>query len=98
MSRYVLSHRADQDLERIWRFIAKTSPLNATSFLEKLASKFVLLASQPHIGSAEDDLYPGMRAFSVDSYVVIHRPIENGVEIVRVVHGSRESDAAYPYD
>jgi toxin ParE1/3/4 len=98
MSRYVLSHRADQDLERIWRSIAKSSPLNATAFLEKLASKFELLATQPLIGSAEDDLYPGMRVFFVDSYIVIHRPIPNGVEIVRVVHGARESDAAFPFE
>ena len=40
MSKYVVSRRADHDLERIWRYIAKGSPRNATRYLGKLGKEF----------------------------------------------------------
>jgi len=31
-----------------------------------------------------------LRSFPVGSYVIFYRPMENGVEIVRVLHGARD--------
>jgi toxin ParE1/3/4 len=33
---------------------------------------------------------PGCRSFSVGNYVVFFRPIKNGIEVARIVHGSRD--------
>ena len=33
---------------------------------------------------------PGCRSFSVGNYVIFFRPIDDGIEIARVIHGSRD--------
>ena len=42
------------------------------------------------MGRTRNDLATGLRSFPVGNYVILYRPLENGVEVVRVVHGSRD--------
>ena len=42
-----------------------------------------------------DELAEGLRSFAVGRYVIFYRPISEGVEIVRVLHGSRDIDAIF---
>ncbi len=49
-----------------------------------------MLAKQPLAGQARSDLAPGLRFLPVGNYLIFHRPIENGVEIAPVIHGSRD--------
>ena len=77
-------------MDDIWFNIAMDNEINANKFLELIWSKFPLLASQPKMGVARDDVVPGIRCFSFQDYLIFYNPRPFGVEIIRVVHGARE--------
>jgi toxin ParE1/3/4 len=89
MARYRIARRAATDLNAIWRFIAQDSPASADQFLDRLYQAFVSLAHAPRIGAQRFHLAPEMRMFPVREYLIFYRPIDDGVEIVRVLHGRR---------
>jgi toxin ParE1/3/4 len=50
------------------------------------------------MGRARDKLRPGLRSLPVEQYVVIYRILEDAVEIVAVIHGSRDINAMFEPD
>jgi toxin ParE1/3/4 len=95
MSEYRLTEEARQDLDEIWLYIAEDNPSAADGFLDTLYERFVLLAQQPFLGRARPELAPHLRSFPVGNYVIFYRPIDDGVEIARVLRGSRDIDALF---
>jgi len=81
------------DLVEIWGFIADDSEANADNFLSKLESRLGLLAHQPRMGRARDELMNGLRSYPVGRYVVFYLAHPDGVELVRVLHSARDIDA-----
>jgi len=49
-----------------------------------------LLADNPGLGRARDELRPGLRSFSAGRFLIFYRPLDNGIQVVRVVHGARD--------
>ena len=47
------------------------------------------LAAMPFMWQARFDLAPGLRMFQVGSYLIFFRPIQGGIEVIRVLHGKR---------
>ncbi len=92
MNRFRLARQAKTDLSDIWDYIGvvNENPTAAYRQLEMLHEKFSLLAGQPLLGQSCDDLGAGVRVFSADSYVIFYVPIGNGIEVQRVIHGSRD--------
>jgi toxin ParE1/3/4 len=68
-------------------------------FYESAAETFRLLAVHPNLGRATQLSNPfltGTRMFPLknfDQHVVFYRPVQRGIEIIRVVHGSRDLEA-----
>ena len=60
--------------------------------------KLLALASTPGMGRTRDEIAEGLRSFPVGRYVIFYRTIPEGVEIVRVLHGSRDVDALFQPD
>ena len=89
MSRFKLSHQAAQDIEDIWNYLAQENLEAADNILDKLRERFVLLTKFPELGRVRPDLAPSVRGFPVGNYIIFYRPLEPGIEIVRVLHGSR---------
>jgi len=81
--------RAEEDLIDIWIHIARDNPSAADRLLEVLDQKSLALARNPHMGMARDDIAPGVRHFPVGNYLILYRALEDGVEVVRYVHGMR---------
>ena len=90
MARYVLLRRARADLRGIRDHILKDNPPRAVGFVEELLERCQLLADNPGLGRARDELRPGLRSFAHGSYVILYRRAAGGVEIVRVLHGARD--------
>lgn len=63
--------------------------------MDKLFDRFGMLVRQPLIGEACDDLAPNLRYFPVGNYVIYYQPTDDGVVIVRVVHGARDVNALF---
>ena len=81
--------RAEEDLIEIWLYIAGDNPGAADKLLDRIEATFGLLAENPALGPARPDLAPMLRYFVVRNYLILYRQIDDGVEIVRVVHGAR---------
>jgi toxin ParE1/3/4 len=90
MSQYRVSDAAKSDLDSIWLYIAQDSPDMADRFIRSLVGRFSLLASMPEIGRQREELAARLRSFPVGNYVIFYRPMQNGVEIARILHGARD--------
>jgi len=84
-----------QDLDEIWDYIAVDNPDAADRFVEAIAEKCHLLAKFPKIGTLCESLHLGLRYLPVGKYLLFYLPIEDGVEVVRVLHGARDVDSLF---
>lgn len=88
-----LNLQAEEDLAAIARYVGleKQSPQAARGLLEEFFNKCEAYARQPGMGTPEEDLGEGFRSFGFKrNYVVIYRPTEGGIDVLRVVHGARD--------
>jgi len=91
MARITYAPAADDDLCDIVSFIAQDNPDAAHNWLQRIGEVCELLAENPMIGEERRDFsVPGCRCFTVGNYVVFFRPVNDGVEVARVVHGRRD--------
>jgi toxin ParE1/3/4 len=81
--------RAEADLVDIWRYIAQDSPANADRMLDRISDTLNRLTAMSFMGQARVDLALGLRMFPVGSYLMFFRPIESGIEVIRILHGKR---------
>lgn len=86
---------ASTDLLDIWDFIANDSFEKADRFLQKIESQLKILASNPGMGRKRDSLVPNLRSFPVGNYLIFYRPINQGIEVIRVLHGARDIQSLF---
>ena len=88
---------AESDLENIAVYIGVTekSRQAATRFIDRIVHACEIFATQPHAGLLRTDLGPEIRCIPVGNYVVFYRPIDDGVEVARVVSGFQDLDALF---
>jgi toxin ParE1/3/4 len=89
------SKRALSDLESIWAYIAADSETQANKLMIGFAKKFKSLLNFPQLGKARNDLIVGLRSFPNGKYLVFYQETENGIEIVRVIHGARDIEQTF---
>jgi toxin ParE1/3/4 len=95
-ARYLVKPKADRDLDDYADYLAIEASLDvALRFFDAAYSTFALLATQPNMGWHSRIKHPGLealRVFRVNGFehmLVLYRPLSKGVDILRVVHGSR---------
>jgi toxin ParE1/3/4 len=89
MARFTKRPRADADLLEIWLYAAQDSPRAADRLLDRIAAQCRLLADNPRLGRARPEIAPDARAWVVGQYLVLDRAQDDGIDVVRVVHGAR---------
>jgi len=91
MSRVVYAPEAESDLVEIAEYIANDKPVAARRWVAKIRATCETLASQPQMGELRQSFgIPGCRCFSVGKYVIFFRAAEDGIEVARIIHGSRD--------
>ncbi|WP_415896903.1 type II toxin-antitoxin system RelE/ParE family toxin [Neptuniibacter sp. QD57_21] len=90
MPQLLTSLEAESDFIHIWQYIAEDSPLNADRFLDYLNSQALKLAHAPQIGTLHLELGPEIRIFPTKNYLLIYKPIPDGILLLRVIHSSIE--------
>src|SRR6185295_13525205 len=91
MSRFVLTKAAKSDLGEIFDYIARDNPNAAGRVMEKLRDAMKLLARTPEIGHYRRDLASEpFRFWSEYSYLVIYRAETRPIQVVRILHASRD--------
>jgi len=95
MCTVVVRPRALDDLAEIWAYIADDSPDQADAFVDLVDSKFQALSRRPRLGRRRPELSPDIRSLTVGRYVVFYLPLSRGIEVVRVLQGSRDIESIF---
>jgi toxin ParE1/3/4 len=93
-----LAPRAAADLDDIWYYVAtESSSLElADRLIDTITDRFLALASFPYLGrSREGDFGPRYRSLAVGEYVIVYCVENEGVQILRVVHGRRDLERLF---
>jgi toxin ParE1/3/4 len=90
ISKAIITPQAEIDLIDIWQFIADDSIERADSFLDSIDNTVKNLVRMPNMGRSREEIARNLRSFPVGNYVVFYRIIEEGIEVLRVLHGSRD--------
>ena len=91
MPEVIYAPEADDDLEAIVDYITRDKPMAARNWLTQIRETCETLATQPGAGEERKGFgVAGCRSFSLGQYVVFFRAIEGGIEVSRVIHGSRD--------
>jgi toxin ParE1/3/4 len=99
---YTVKPKADCDLDDYADYLAREASLDvALRFLAAGHATFALLATHPSIGwrsRLRHSSLKTLRVFRVAGFermLILYRPEANGVDILRVVHGSRNLQALF---
>ena len=94
--RIVLRPRAVVDIGEQAEYLAESNLNVAGRFTLAMERAFRRLASMPGIGTlweTPNPQYAGMRIGRIRGFkkhLIFYRPIENGIEVIRVLHGARD--------
>ncbi len=101
MSRVIKSRPARRDLVELGTYIGQHSEPASRRFLNAAEEAFQRLAAMPGLGSAcESDhlALAGLRLWPVrgfPKYLILYRPLEDGIEVLRVFHGARDLESLF---
>jgi toxin ParE1/3/4 len=94
MARFLVTPRADRDLDSIWSFIRVDNPRAADAMIDRLTDTFDMLLTMPQAGRPRQEFRQNLRSFAVDSYVIFYVTVPKGIDIVRVIHGRQDISPA----
>lgn len=92
---YLKAPAADVDLLEIWSYVSPNGLDAADEFLDRFERAFELLAEQPFVGRAREELASGLRSFPVGNYLVFYRVQADIAQIVRVLNAARDVESAF---
>ena len=87
MAKLIVAPSAQQDLSDIYDYIARDKPIAAANWVEE---KCKLIAATREFGERRPEYGTNIRSSVVGRYVIFFRPIENGIEVARVIAGDRD--------
>jgi len=96
-SGYRLTTQARRDFRAIWEFIALDDIDAADRVAGRLEKAFQLLTKFPRKGHMRSDVSTSepVLFWIAGSYVIVYRPTPKPLQIVRIVHGSRDLGALF---
>lgn len=87
MSRYVLSPRAQTDLEEIWDYTVRTWGVDQAEDYTRLLQRAIeTVAYDPRKGGSCDEVRAGYRKYPAGSHMLLYRNVDFGIDIVRILH------------
>ncbi len=95
MATVLRTDRAEADLINILDDLARQSLTAGQRLVRLIDQKCQRYAAMPDIGILRDDIAPDLRCFPVWGYLAFYRPVPGGIEVLRIVHGSRNIDPSY---
>lgn len=95
MARILRRPRAVEDITDIWDYIADDSLDQADAWVDRLTEQFQVLAEQPLMGRLRGELAPRVRSLPFGRYVIFYVPLDDGIDVVRVLHSARDIDPSF---
>ena len=102
MARVIKRAAAKRDLTDHFVFLGENASVDvARRFLHACNVSFQALAQMPELGaqrSFRDPRFSSVRVWPVQAferYLTVYRPLPDGVEILRVIHGARDIERLF---
>lgn len=97
MAEFHLSAEARADLRDIALYTqAMWGHEQRNSYVFELEGVFDRLAAMPGLGRSREDIRPGVFSHPAGRHMVWYRPVDKGIEILRVLHPRQRSEDALP--
>lgn len=103
MSKVVFSRTARSDRREITAYTVKRFGLEqARRLRQTFQTKIASLARAPMTGHRREELDPSGRSFRyltvLKSFIIVYEPAEDGIRVVRLLHGARNLAAELARD
>ena len=95
MARVTRRPQAEIDVLEIWAYIAEDSVAEADRWVDRLDQSLALWATHPKMGRERPELAPKLRSLPFGRYVVFFEPLPDGIDVVRVMHGSQDIEERF---
>ena len=92
---------ANRDLIDCFVYIGKDSEESAARFLKAAEQTFLEIADMPGMGIVtsfgdfEGSNFRRWRIRGFENFLIFYRPLEDGIEVIRVLHGAREIERLF---
>lgn len=88
---------ANLDLYNIWDYISADSIEQADKQIRRINEVFQVLAENPEMGRARDEVRPHLRSFLANRYVIFYHVLADkvGIEVVRVLHQHQDIEGEF---
>lgn len=92
MSKASRGAKARRDLRELTRYIAidTQSVEIAVRVVDRIDQRIQLCLRHPDMGALCPQLGPDIRRTVVDSYSILYRKTGHGIQVVRIIHASRD--------
>jgi toxin ParE1/3/4 len=95
--RFVLKPRAPTDLDEIWDYTADRWGLDqAETYTRTLWRGIQTLANDTTLGREFNEVRAGYRQYPCGSHIVFYRLIDEGIEVVRILHERMDYERHIP--
>jgi len=89
MNSYIISPSASRDLNEITDYFARLNIETGERLIAAFDKKCKNLINFPMIGRSYEEIRPDLRGVPLDGYIILYQVTDNILEILGVVHGSR---------
>lgn len=99
--RLIIRPAAADEMEGHADYLADRSDDAADRFLDACRAEFDRLAAMPGMGGLRQFSNPrnaGIRSWPISgfrNYLIFYRPVEDGIEVLHVLHGAQDIDALF---
>jgi toxin ParE1/3/4 len=94
---FVLTPRAQADLDEIWDYTADRWGLDqAETYTRQLWKDIAIVADRPAIGRECNDVRRGYRMYPSGSHVLFYRHTVDGIDVVRILHERMDYERHIP--
>jgi toxin ParE1/3/4 len=95
MPRILRTRESRLDYDEIWTYIAVRDLAAADRLVQHFDATLNVIATAPNMGRKVEEFAPNLRSFPIGSYLIFYRPIEDGIQLIRVIHGARDITPEY---
>lgn len=94
---FVLTPRAQADLDEIWDYTADRWGLDqAETYTRQLWKDIAAVAERPSLGRDCSGVRRGYRKYPSGSHVLFYRPTTDGIDVVRILHERMDYERHIP--
>jgi len=87
VTRFILSPRAQADLDEIWDYTVKHWGVEQAEFyVRQIQTAIEAVAAEPRRGRPCDVIRAGYKKYYAGSHVLFFRLTGNGIDVIRILH------------